>query len=87
MSEAIEITAVELLPLERKHYATEVSVGLTINGEVYTFRADVCGYAPQASSRERDRGWEPDWGMDHTESEAHLFIANRIVKALKGGIK
>ena len=80
---AIKVTSVELPPLEGKHYSTDLDVELSVNGNPYYFRVDICGYAPNASQREKDRGWEPDWGMDHTESEAHLFLAQKILKALK----
>lgn len=83
MGDNIQVTSVELLPLEGKHYATEVHVEVRINGWPHNFRVDVCGYAPDASKREKDRGWEPDWGMDHTESETHLLLAHEICEALE----
>ena len=84
MSDEIKVTSVELQPLVNKHYATEVYVEVSIKGVAFNFRVDVCGYAPTASQREKDRGWEPDWEMDHTESEAHLFLAQKICDMLEG---
>lgn len=74
-----KIDSVELLPLPSKHYSTEVEV--YVNNRY--FRVDVCGYGPKPSKRELDNGWIPEYGMDHVESEEHLFLANLIKEALE----
>ena len=78
----IKTKGAKLLPLGCKHYSTEVEVVAEVDGKDYTFYVSISGYAPNASYREVMAGWEPDWGMDHTESEAHLHIAERIIGAL-----
>ena len=78
----IKIAKSEILPLETKHYSTEVLVDVIVDSKVYKFLISVSGYAPNASEREKERGWKLDWGMDHTESEAHLLIAQKIAKVL-----
>ena len=72
----------QLMPLPSKHYSTDVEVTVSVQGHEYSLLVSVAGYAPNASSREKERGWEPDWGMDHTESEAHLDIAKMVVTTL-----
>lgn len=84
MSDYIKITDANLIPLKSKHYSTDVIVGVDVDGITYNLIVAVSGYAPNASCREKSRGWEPDWGMDHTESESHLFIAQKIINALTG---
>jgi hypothetical protein len=78
----MKVIDVNLMPLPSKHYSTDVWVTVSVEGHEYSLLVSVAGYAPKASSREIERGWEPDWGMDHTESEAHLDIAQRVVTAL-----
>lgn len=80
----MKIVDAKITPLPDKHYSTDVHVTVDVNGELYVLTVSVAGYAPNASKREKERGWEPDWGMDHTEAEAHLYLAQRIVEALKG---
>lgn len=81
----MEIISAKVLPLPCKHYSTDVDVTVVVEDTDFHFTISVSGFGPNASSREKERGWEPDWGMDHTESEAHLFLAKRIVEALTGG--
>ena len=83
----MKIKSVTLEPLRFKHYATEIIV------EVYDefgFPNDMCvsvsGYFPSPSQREIDKGWEPDYGMDHVETEAEYKIALAIVEALNGKV-
>ena len=83
----MKIKSVSLEPLKFKHYATEILV------EVYDefgFPNDlyisISGYSPKASQREVDKGWEPDYGMDHVESEAGYKVALAIVEALNGKV-
>jgi len=78
----MKIIDAHLMPLPTKHYSTDVKVAVSVGGEEYYLMVSVSGYAPNASAREKEQGWEPDWGMDHIESEAHLGIAQTIVAAL-----
>ena len=78
----MKVIDVSLVHLQGKHYSTDVCVTVSVEGREYNLLVSVAGYAPKASSREKERGWEPDWGMDHTESETHLSIAQTIVDAL-----
>jgi hypothetical protein len=81
----LDIVGVEVLPLESKHYSTDVRVEVKGSvGKHYSLIVSISGYYPVPSAREIQRGWEPDWGMDHTESSAHWFIARTIEKALRG---
>ena len=75
----MEVTDVYLVPLSGKYYTTEVIVE-TDNGSVF-IEISSGNYKP--SQREIDKGWEPDDGMDHVESEYSYEIAKKIVKALK----
>jgi hypothetical protein len=77
---AVEAT---LLPLPSKHYETQVEVLVKDdNGGHWNFIVSVSGYGPRPSKRALDRGWEPDWGMDHVESDIHLYLADKIAAAL-----
>jgi hypothetical protein len=73
----------ELEPLPCKHYSTNVTVTVKLYGDDYTFNIGISGYGPVASEREVAQGWEPEWGMDHTESVTHLALAKTIISALK----
>ena len=84
MTDEIKIKSVKLQPLRYKHYVTEVCVDLEVDGWTYDFKVEVGGFAPNPSPRELEGGWEPDQGMDHVESEAHLFLAHKICEALEG---
>lgn len=74
----------EILPLRQKHYSTDLIVTVGIEGDQYEMGVSISGYAPNPSIREIKAGWEPDFGMDHVESEAHWRIAEVIHKALTG---
>ena len=78
----MKITKLELADLPCKHYSTDLYVTVESDeGEDYVFTVSISGYGPKPSSRELERGWEPDHGMDHVESEMHLFLAtNGFVK-------
>lgn len=78
----MKITKVELADLPCKHYSTDLYATVEGDeGEEYVFTVSISGYGPKPSSRELEKGWEPDWGMDHVESEMHLFLAtNGFVK-------
>lgn len=78
----MKIKSVSLKELTSKHYSTDICVVVEVDGEDYHFTIQVSGYAPKASRREIAAGWEPDWGMDHVESELHLFLAETISEVL-----
>jgi hypothetical protein len=78
----MKVVDVNILPLESKHYSTDLSVDVDVDGHIYTMLVSISGYAPRASIREVDRGWEPDWGMDHIESETHFALAHMIASSL-----
>lgn len=74
----MKIGKVEIQPLESKHYET----CLIVEVDRRPFKVSICGYGPKPSQREIDNGWEPEYGMDHVESEEHLFLAHKIMGAL-----
>lgn len=81
----MKIKSVTLEPLRGKHYSTDLVV------EVYDdfgFPNDIVitisGYYPSPSKREIDKGWEPDDGMDHVETQAEYALALIIKEALEG---
>jgi len=81
----VKVKSVTLEPLRDKHYSTDLVV------EVYDqmgFPNDILisisGYYPAPSQRELDKGWEPDYGMDHVETEAEYCLALVIKEALEG---
>lgn len=78
----MKIKSVVLTELPCKHYSTDIDVVVEDDGEDYHFTIQVSGYAPRASRREVASGWKPDWGMDHVESELHLFLAETISEVL-----
>ena len=80
----MKIIAANLRPLSSKHYSTELSLVVNVAGWNYNINIDISGYAPIASTRELARGWEPDQGMDHVESEVHYRIAKDICAFLEG---
>lgn len=83
----VKVKEVFLKELQGKHYTTEVAVVVEHeDGSVYLLGVDVYGYFPRPSQREIDKGWEPDYGVDHVESEAEYKVALAIVEALKGRI-
>ncbi len=79
----IVVSEVFIEPLPSKHYSTDLSVDVVVDGETYTMSISIFGYAPNASYREKARGWMPDWEMDHTESEAHIYLAHKIAGVLQ----
>ena len=75
----MKITKVELLDLPCKHYSTDLYATVeNEDGEEYVFTVSISGCGPKPSSRELERGWEPDLGMDHVESSMHLFLAEKV---------
>lgn len=81
----LTVVDVEILPLRQKHYSTELVVTVDVGGWQYDMRISITGYAPNPSTREIKAGWEPDFGMDHVESETHWQMAKVIQRALRGG--
>lgn len=80
----MKVKSIELKPLERKHYTTELNIFVEAEyGQEWRIGVDVYGYYPKPSQREIDAGWEPDMGFDHVETEAEHKIALAIVEALK----
>lgn len=71
----MKVVDVSLKPLPNKHYSTDLTVTFD-SGE--TFDVEISGYGSTPSQREVDNGWEPDFGMNHVESEGHLFLAQKI---------
>ena len=80
----MKITKIELVDLPIKHYSTDVLVTVENEGEDYEFKISILGCGPKPSYRELERGWEPDWGMDHVESDIHLFLAQRLMESFWG---
>lgn len=81
----MKVTNVELKPLETKHYMTQLNIFVEDeDGQEWRIGAEVYGYFPKPSQRELDTGWEPDYGMDHVETDAEHKIALAIVEALTG---
>ena len=81
----MKITKVDLAVLPLKHYSTDLYVTVESDeGYEYVFTVSISGYGPKPSFRELERGWEPDWGMDHVESDVHLFLAEAARSYLKG---
>ena len=78
----MKVTKLELAELPSKHYSTDLYVTVENDEEEeYVFTVSISGYGPKPSGREIERGWEPEHGMDHVESEMHLFLAtNGFVK-------
>ncbi len=74
----MKVTRVKLEDLPYKHYSTDLYVTVEYEGEDYDFTVSVSGYGPKASQREVERGWKPDWGMDHVESDIHILLAQAV---------
>lgn len=80
----VKIIDVELLPLTDKYY--ETCIGVEVE-DIFGFKQYVTinlfGGDTYPSKRELDKGWEPEYGMDHVETEATYTIAKIIIEALK----
>ena len=75
----------QLESLENKHYDTRIRVWL--DGDHYEslgqeFLISISGLGVSPSYRELEREYYPEEGMNHIESEQHLFLAQEIIKAL-----
>lgn len=67
-----------LRPLANKHYSTDIEVKFESHSS--PFVVSIYGEGTVASVREDD--WEPCDGMNHVESEEHLYLANLIMNAI-----
>jgi len=82
----MKIGRVKLKELPSKHYSTDIEVEVGGNGwdeEGKMFRIDICGSGTNPSCREYQKGYYPEDGMDHVESEEHYQLAMIILKALR----
>lgn len=79
----MKLGEIHLKPLSFKHYETEVEVEAEVGGCWTTFKISISGEGSKPSFREYEKGYHPDDGMDHVESEEHLFLATRILEALR----
>lgn len=71
---------ITLEPLEGKYYETVILVDL---GNHRGLRISIGGWGGEASEREKKNGWEPDYGMDHVETQDAYEVAKKIVKLLE----
>lgn len=84
----MKIKSVTLEPLRGKHYHTEILVEVYDEwGMPNDIWINISGYYPSPSQREIDKGWEPDDGMDHVETQAEYGLALIIKEALEGRMK
>jgi len=81
----MEVTGVKLEQLRGKHRSTNISTWVWSGqmGRELEFTISIYGEGSTASEREILDGWTPEIGMDHVESEEHLFLAKVIMEALK----
>lgn len=82
----MRIGKVKLEPLESKHYSTRVIVEVGGNGydeEGPYFTVEISGTGSRPSTREYEKGYYPEDGMGHVESEEHMYLATRILEALR----
>ena len=63
-----------VLPLYGKYYGTEIQIGASAI-KVWTGNGELC-----PSQRELARGWTPDDGMDHVETETD-YATSRLIAA------
>ena len=78
----MKILDVNIRPLPGKHYSTDLTVDVEVEGGDYSLVISIAGYAPKPSVREIEMGWEPEDGINHVESESHYMIAQQIEAAL-----
>lgn len=80
----MRIKSVTLEPLRDKHYSTDLVVEVCDEwGFPNSLVITISGYYPKPSQRELDKGWEPDYGMDHVETHAEHVLALIIKQALE----
>lgn len=76
----MKLKSIEIKPLESKHYSTDVSV-VFYDGSFCMVSVFGSGFYP--SERELLNGQEPDYGLDHVETDIVYEVAQVIEKALK----
>lgn len=74
----MKVNNIKLEHLKGKHYSTQIT--LEVNGR--GFLISLAGSGTKPSKRELAYGWEPDYGMDHVESEEHFYLASLILMKL-----
>ena len=80
----VKVIGVEHVPLSGKYYETSILVDVEdMFGFKHQVTINLFGDDCYPSERELDKGWEPDYGMDHVETEATHIVASIIVEALK----
>jgi hypothetical protein len=75
-----------LKDLEGKFYATEIEVKHPRCKQPFIITIAGAG-SKKPSIRELERGWTPDKGMDHVESELHLDLALLTIAGITRGHK
>ena len=78
----MKILSSEIEPIRGKYYETSIHVEVSYEGRTSTFRIDICGSGSTPSDREIEHGWEPDYGIDHVESQEAYLLAQKIVETL-----
>lgn len=81
----MKIEELRLEPLSSKHYSTDITVK-TGNGwdkSGPTFTISLSGMGTKPSVREYEKGYGPDDGMNHVESEELYELATIILEALR----
>ena len=79
----MKIKSVELKPLTNsKYYETTVDIIVESVPRDEHITVNIYGGYSTPSEREIELGWEPDYGMDHTESQETYEIAKKIIEAL-----
>lgn len=82
----MRIGKIQLTPLPTKHYSTEIQVEVGGNGwdeEGRNFLISISGAGSKPSVREYEKGYYPEDGMNHVESEEHYELATLIMEALR----
>lgn len=78
----MRIKNVKLTPLPSKHYETVVEVTVGQDWGDSIFKVSISGYGSNPSIRELENGEYPCDGMNHVESDVHLFLAEAIYSKL-----
>jgi len=76
----------KLKPLRSKYYSTELIVWVGRNSwdkVGVPMRVSISGAGSCPSTREYERGYDPDEGMDHVESEEAYQLVKIIMEALR----
>lgn len=81
-----QIGKIKLRPLGLKHYDTQIEVEVGGDGwdeEGEFFLVSISGTGSKPSVREYEKGYYPEDGMDHVESQEHYELATLIMEALR----